>query len=117
MENVLEKAKGYLNITEIYEVVATTEVVRDGKDRFRIEVIKSHKGGTRTYYDVLCWFYEDYYVQPAYPRSGTTDNWKFERTPKEISIPILWKIPWLSESTPESALRRAISFIATGDIA
>lgn len=41
MDSVLERTDRHPNLTEVYEVVGTSEVVREGKNRFRLDIIKS----------------------------------------------------------------------------
>jgi hypothetical protein len=119
MEDVLQSASKHKNITEVYEVVKTAEVVRDGKERFRIEVIKSYNPSERgidTHYDVLCWKYDYYHLQPSYPRTTEGDIINYEQELTDARIVGAWSIPWLHEQTAELALRRAIDYLATGTI-
>jgi len=117
MTDVLESARKYKNITERYEVVRTVEIVRDGRDRFRIDVIKKSKEGNMPeHYDVECWYHSDVYVQPSYPRSEEAGVKKFDTRATDVRVLIRYDIPWLSENTPEGALRRAINYLATGEI-
>jgi len=113
MNAVLESSgKRFKNLTEIYEVVKTVEVVRDGKTRYRLEVIKCYKGCTSVQYDVLCWLYEYIYVQPSYPRSGD----KFEKGQKDEETLVMGHMPELHSPTAELALQQALRFLATGDV-
>lgn len=119
MEDVLKGASKHKNITEVYEVIRTAEVVRNGKERFRIDVIKSYNPSERgidTYYDVLCWKYEHYHLQPSYPRTEEAGSIKFKEEPIEARMVARWSIPWLNVPTPELALNRAINYLATGSI-
>jgi len=113
MNAVLESSRErYKNLTEIYEVVKTVEVVRDGKTRYRLEVIKEYRGNTSVLYDVLCWRHEHFHIQPSYPRSGG----KFEKEPEDARILVPGHMPALNNPTAEGALRQALNFLATGDL-
>lgn len=93
MNEILENCgKKFQNLTEVYEVVKTAEVVKDGKTRYRIEVIKGYKGSLEGCYDVLCWKYD------------------------EARRLISFHIPWLHEETSSVALQRAIKYLSTGEI-
>ena len=113
MNAVLESSRErYKNLTEIYEVVKTVEVVRDGKTRYRLEVIKEYRGNTSVLYDVLCWRHEHFHIQPSYPKSGG----KFEKEPEDARILVPGHMPELHNSTAEGALQQALKFLATGDV-
>lgn len=119
MSNVLQDAGNHDNITEVYEVVQTAEVVIDGKNRFRLDVTKSYnptEGGIDIHYSVTCWKYESYHLQPSYPMSEEASKVAFGRSPEEERILVPGDMPWLHESTADGALRRAISYLATGQI-
>jgi hypothetical protein len=94
MSSFKELVDQYSDITEAYEILKTVEVVKDGRQRYRLDVIKSLKN--EEYYDVRLFIYEDW---AEYKRLIVTHE-----------------KPWLKEPTPELALRCAINFILTGNI-
>ena len=113
MDKILESSRAtYANLTEIYEVVKTVEIVKDGKTRYRLDVTKCYNDGLSPQYDVSCWRREDFNIQPSYSRSGD----KFEKTPEDAELFVRGHMPALNATTAEQALQMAIRFLATGDL-
>ena len=92
MENTIKDAiEKWSEITELYEVVETVEVVASSKI-FRLEVIKGYKG----------------WLEGRYACRGWLDQGPIKpMMPYEIDI--------TPTSTPEFALDRGLCFLATGN--
>ena len=106
MSNALENYKKYPNLTEVYEVVQTVQIVFNRRT-YRIDVVKYYSNPP-IHYEVLYWELVDVNAQPSYPSSGG----KFERRPENMRMLVPASFSSVTNvSTAEDALRQALHWI------